>query len=706
MKKMVCIITVFIMLLVFNITPVSAISPFEGYRYDYWNTALPMPNGYDAVDLYTAEKMEIDKFGASDINDLNDPSDLFCAADGSFYIVDTGNNRILKLNSSFICIEEFKTFTLENGETTELSSPNGIYVDSDGLMYIADTNNYRVVIANQEGKVKGEIVKPDTDIFPDGVEFAATKVLKDQRGVFYVLVNGLYYGAASFNRNYEFTGFYGSNKVKLNASQLVEVAWRKIFPKESTKYQSNYVPLELSNMCLDKDGYVYTCTSTKNTSEKIRKLNGIGLNILNQTDFGDALASYENGVSTDTSFIDIAVDENGFINALDYTRGRVFQYDEEGELMFIYGGIGNQLGLFQIPTAIETYKGKVYILDKQKKAITVFEPNTLARKTHYAISLYNKGLYEEAIQPWKDVLRTDTGNTFAYKSIGKAYFAQENYELAMENYQQGQDRTGFSKAYKEYRTQRIRHYFPLIGGIVAVLLIILFTFVKRRKLAPVLLKVGIKVKTEPTSSSVHGIGYIGYILRHPIEGYEEMKYKKGGNPLIALGIIAIWFVLMVLKYTSTGFVYNSNKPGQINIGIIFLSTVCIVALWVVANWSLCTLLDGEGKMREIFVHSVYALVPYIATVAISIVLSNVLTLDEGAFVTWITLFGVLWSGFLLYSAMMTLHNYSGAKTFVCLFLTVVAMVVIAFLLILCFTLVQQMVSFAVTIWRELSFRMY
>lgn len=706
MKKMVCIITVFIMLLMFNITPVSAISPFEGYRYDYWNTALPMPNGYDAVDLYTAEKMEIDKFGTSDINDLNDPSDLFCAADGSFYIADTGNNRILKLNSYFICIEEFKTFTLENGGTTELSSPNGIYVDSDGLMYIADTNNYRVVIANQEGKVKGELVKPDTDIFPEGVEFAATKVLKDQRGVFYVLVNGLYYGAASFNRNYEFTGFYGSNKVKLNASQLAEVAWRKIFPKESTKYQSNYVPLELSNMCVDKDGYVYTCTSTQNTSEKIRKLNGIGLNILNQTNFGDALASYENGVSTDTSFIDIAVDENGFINALDYTRGRVFQYDEEGELMFIYGGIGNQLGLFQTPTAIETYNGKVYILDKQKKTITVFEPNTLAQKTHYAISLYNKGLYEEAIQPWKDVLRTDTGNTFAYKSIGKAYFAQENYELAMENYQQGQDRTGFSKAYKEYRTQRIRHYFPLIGGIVTVLLIILFTYIKRRKLAPVLSKIGIKVKTEPASSSVHGIGYIGYILRHPIEGYEEMKYKQGGNPLIALGILAIWFVLMIFKYTSTGFVYNSNKPGQINIGIIFLSTVCIAALWVVANWSLCTLLDGEGKMREIFVHSVYALVPYIATVAISIILSNVLTLDEGAFITWITLFGILWSGFLLYSAMMTLHNYSGAKTFVCLFLTVVAMVVIAFLLILCFTLVQQMISFAVTIWRELSFRMY
>lgn len=707
MRKIICIITVFLMLLTFNITSVSAISPYEGYRYDYWNTALPMPNGYDAVDVYTAEKMGIDKFGDDeDVKDLNDPSDLFYGPDECFYIADTGNNRILKLNSAFVCIDEFKSFTLKNGEKTELSSPTGIFVDSDGLMFIADKGNCRVLIAKQNGEVKGEMVKPDTDIFPEGVEFAATKVLKDQRGVFYVLVEGLYYGAASFNRDYEFTSFYGANKVKLSAAQLVEVAWRKVFPKEANQYQSNYVPLELSNMCVDKDGYVYTCTSTKNTSEKIRKLNGLGLNILNQTNFGDALATYENGVSTDTSFVDLAVDENGFINALDYTRGRIFQYDEQGELTFVYGGAGDQLGLFRTPVAIETCNGKVYVLDKQKKSITVFEPNTLAKKTHYAISLYNKGLYEEAIEPWNEVLRTDTGNIFAYKSIGNAYFAQEKYELAMENYMQGQDRAGYSKAYKEYRTQVIRHYFPLIGGIVIVLVIVFFCYIKRRKLAPVLKKIGIKVKTEPESVEIKGIGYIGYILRHPIEGYEEMKYKHGGNPLIAFGILAIWFILMIFDYTSKGFAYNSNKTGQINIGIILLSTVFIVALWVVANWSLCTLLDGEGKMYQIFIHSTYALVPYIATVGVSVILSNFLTLDEGAFITWITLFGLMWSGFLLYCAMMTLHNYSGGKTFLCMFLTVVAMIVIAFLIILAFTLVQQFISFAVTIWRELSFRMY
>ena len=673
---------------------VSAVSPYEGYRYDYWDTALPMPNGYDATEIITAQEMKLDKLGKTESTVLSEPSDLFCAPDGSFYIADSGNDRILKLNNNFECTKEFVTFTLKNGEKTTLSGPSGIFVDEKGVMYIADTGNTRVLVCDQSGKVSGELQKPTADIFPEGVDFTATKVLKDQRGIIYVLVDGLYYGAASFDRNYQFTGFYGSNKVKLSASQLIELAWRKIFPEDSAQYQASYVPLELSNICIDANGYVYTCTSTKNTTEKIRKLNGNGLNILKESSFGDAQATYENGVSTDTSFVDLAVDDSGFINALDYTRGRVFQYDEEGELMFVFGGTGDQQGLFQMPVAVETYGDNVYVLDKQKRSITVFKPNELAEKIHYAISLYNKGLYDDAIEPWNEVLRTDTGNTFAYKSIGKAYFAQEKYELAMQYYKQGQDRTGYSKAYKEYRTQKIRNNFPLIAVVASVIVIAVFVYIKRVKLAPVLAHVGIKVKTEKDFTPPTGIKCIGSILRHPIDGYSEMKYHKSGKLSVAIGIVAVWFVFMILKYTSTGFAYNGNKPGRINIGIILLSTVCMVLLWAVANWSLCTLLDGEGKFMEILIHSTYALVPYVASIGITVLLSNVLTLDEGAFISWITFFGLLWSGMLLYCAVMTVHNYSGGKTFVCLFLTVCAMVVIAFLIILAFTLVQQMVSFA------------
>ena len=52
------------------------------------------------------------------------------------------------------------------------------------------------------------------------------------------------------------------------------------------------------------------------------------------------------------------------------------------------------------------------------------------------------------------------------------------------------------------------------------------------------------------------------------------------------------------------------------------STIVLFAAWVVGNWSVCTLLDGEGTMRNICVYSAYALVPYIAQTFICVVLSR------------------------------------------------------------------------------------
>ena len=91
---------------------------------------------------------------------------------------------------------------------------------------------------------------------------------------------------------------------------------------------------------------------------------------------------------------------------------------------------------------------------------------------------------------------------------------------------------------------------------------------------------------------------------------------------------------------------------------------------------------------------------------ICIILSNVLSADEDVFITWIKILGILWSALLLFCGMMTLHNYTGARTFFSIIITLIGMVIIVFLIVLAFSLVQQMVAFVMTIVRELQFRRY
>ena len=77
---------------------------------------------------------------------------------------------------------------------------------------------------------------------------------------------------------------------------------------------------------------------------------------------------------------------------------------------------------------------------------------------------------------------------------------------------------------------------------------------------------------------------------------------------------------------------------------LLVQSVVYFITWVVGNWALCTLLDGEGTFKKIFIYSAYALVPYIVCTFIAVILSNVLIKDESIWITAVQWIGLGWSG--------------------------------------------------------------
>ena len=679
-------------------TTASAAPPGDSYIYDYWDEAVPAPAGYSVARTVNAEQAGTTAFVT--------PQDLFRGPDGLLYLADTGNNRIVVLDQDCRFVREYRDFTQADGTTTQLNKPNGVFVTAGGELYIADKENDRVLISDPEGMVKGSLLRPESDIFPENVHFKPTKVIVEGSGKAFVLVEGLFYGAVSYDADGRFIGFYGSNRVQLSLVQMADLVWRKLFEEDNKATVERYVPVEFSNLTADKDNYISTCTKAMNTTAKIKKLNVLGLNILHTDAFGDLEVVWSTGGSiSDTQFVDLCVDENGFINALDFERGRIFQYDNEGNLMFVTGGKGNQKGLFRMPSAIESVDGKLLVLDADKGNITVFEPTAYAGKVHRAMALYNQGLYEQAIGPWQEVLTLNGNNYYAHASLGKAYYDKGDYTQAMEQFRLGNDRAGYSKAYKEQRTEFIRRHFALFSILLLLLLAGLLLLLKKKKVRAYLTAHGVRLK-EPQPKPLKGFRYIGYILRHPVEGYEEMRYRKNGSVGVSLLILLLWFLGLIFSYQMTGFIFNHNRLETLNIGLLFCSSIVPFLLWVVANWCFCTLLNGEGRIKGIFVFSAYALVPYVAALYVTLLLSNVLTLDEGVFSTWLLLLGALYTAFLLFSAIRVLHQYSGGKTIVSILLTLLGMLIVVFLAALAFSLVRQVVTFVMTIVREYTYRVY
>ena len=200
------------------------------------------------------------------------------------------------------------------------------------------------------------------------------------------------------------------------------------------------------------------------------------------------------------------------------------------------------------------------------------------------------------------------------------------------------------------------------------------------------------------------MGWLKHVIFHPVEGFEDMRWKKQGSMKIALIIVFLLFVVMVADRQLTGFQFNTAYVKVFNVVPLLVQSVVYFFTWVIGNWALCTLFDGEGTMKNIFCVSAYALLPYLFSEVIVIIASNFLLRTEGGFITFFRYLGIVWSVVLMISAMKTVHQYSIPKTLVAMLFTIVAMVIILFLAVLLLTLFQQVFVFGYSVYTELMYR--
>ena len=194
------------------------------------------------------------------------------------------------------------------------------------------------------------------------------------------------------------------------------------------------------------------------------------------------------------------------------------------------------------------------------------------------------------------------------------------------------------------------------------------------------------------------------VLGRPSSELYEMKYYKLWPIWPTVIILLCWFAAEVLSAYSTDFKFNYRNLTEINILYTLGATIWLYLMFVVVNWAVTTLMDGKGKLREIFCATSYALIPYAAAKVFCVCLSHFVIMEEGAFLTVIEAFALLYSVFIFMAAMMTIHDYTLMKATFSVALSAAGIVFVLFLLVLFFGLLQQVTLFAQTIYMELQLR--
>ena len=686
-------------------TASSASTAYSTYTYSSDGYVLLSPDAYVPSSTYTG-------FGK--------PVDIFCDSDENVYVVDAAagvGGAVYILDPYFNVTGFINVFINEQGVADYFSGPSGVYV-TDKYIYVCDTGNSRIVMFDKDTHEFLKVVpKPVSNLFDEDAIYSPVAIAVDEYGRMFIVSSTTYEGIIVMSDNGDFYGFIGAQKT--SSASGISAFLENLGLKD--KNADENISKEYNNITIDSENFIYVTINTLKESDQqnaitsrdgtyapVKKFNASGLDVLNRNGFfapsGEVKVSTSktDRITGPSSITDVAIGPEGTWSIVDQKRSKIFTYDFEGNLLFAFGDkLGNQTGNINNIAAFCYQGDNLLIVDASSSSITSF------RRTEYGDilinALRNQNLrnYETAVEDWQEILKRNNNFDIAYIGIGKALARDGDYSQAMEYFKYSHEQGGrYASAYKQVRKEWASKYFVVIPIVVVVFLVAITLFFgfagKVNKRAS--LKVG-------TKSIGEEILYAFHIMVHPFDGFWDLKHEKRGSVRSAFIILLIVVASFAYQSLGTGYIFNQEgTKGYDGIYSTIISVVIPIMLWVIANWCLTTLFDGEGKFSDIFVATCYSLIPLPLFIIPSTMISNVLVPDEEGIITTLMAIGWLWTGMLLYFGMMTTHGYSFFKNLITVIVTIIGMAIIMFLAILFFVLMSKLYNLFSQLFVEISFR--
>lgn len=697
------------------------LSQFAGAYYSYKTYTYDIDGNYmQSPDAYVPSEV-VDSASIGLKTDLNNPADIDVDSKNNLYIADTGNNRIVVLNNRFKLRFVIESFTNDQGVKDTFSAPEGVFVNDD-YIYVCDTTNSRIVLFDKEGNFKKIISAPESSEIQADDLYQPKAVAVDASGRMYIVSKTTPQGIIAMDADGKFQGFIGAQKTTISAWA---VFWRKFQTDEQRAGSETYVATEYENITIDWQGCVYvTTTSIEDSSvlsaingksktgeyAPVKKLNTQGDEILARNGFwppsGEVKVrtstSSTNSISGPSKLVDVALGPENTWSIIDSKRSKIYTYDSDGRLLFIFGDTGGQLGNMDQVKAIAYMGNEILVLDNSSDndSITVFKRTEYGNILISAIANQTALNYEQAASDWEEILMRNNNFDEAYVGIGKTNYREGNYEGAMDMYESAYDTTNYSNAFKQARKGWVAKYaiwIPVIVVVVVLALYFFFKYVGKRNK-----EVAVRLNGKRTYWEEVIYGF--HVIMHPFDGYWDLKHERRGSVRGAL----TWLVIAIatFSYNAIGTAYLFNPyGGYLNIFGQIISLIVPLLLWVISNWCLTTLFEGEGSFKDIFIASCYALVPIPLVMIPSTLLTNVFSLSEAQIVTMLAAIMWVWVGILIFFGSQVTHDYSLGKNMLTSVGSIVGMAFIMFIVLLFSSLVQKIVGFISSIVVEISYRL-
>ncbi|MBO5312390.1 MAG: YIP1 family protein [Clostridia bacterium] len=717
MKKITRVFVLVFALLMLLPLGVSAVIPYSTYTYSIDGLVLDSPDAYVP---YGNGPIGSSTLGL-ELN-MKTPSDIESDKAQNVYITDKDNNRIIILDKFYKLKRIIKDFVNADGVEDTFNVPMSTFVVDDGDfkgMYVCDKGNKRIVVFDQDtGEFIRLINQPESELIDS---FDPSSCVVDKYGRIYVASSMTQNGIMVMTSAGQFINFIGAPKVTVKGIQAI-IALISPAAVDKGSIPTTYTSLELDSTTGEfvygtivfaenyEQNQLEGLTTKTSDFSPVRLLNANGTDIMKRNGFfapaGEVavelnakITQANSGAPTGVSQIrDVTSGPDGVWSIIDSKRSKVYTYDSDGNLLYIFGDKGSQFGNLERSASI-TYQGtNILVLDEQTASFTVYRRTQYAEVLSGAIRKQNERDYEGATKEWEKVLASNNNFDTAYVAIGKALYRAGQYDKAIGYFENAFDIENYATAFKEVRSQFMESWFVLvIVGIVAV-------FIGLVKLMGLAGKINKKAAVKAGKKTyIEEFFYGFHLIFHPFDGYWDLKHEKRGSMRASVTFLALTVLAFYFQSSTQGFYYNPQRTTTTLFAQI--SSVLIpFFLWIIANWCFTTLFDGEGSLKDIFIATAYGLYPLPLFIIVSTLLTHVLVGTESQITTLLITVAVIWMAFLIIIGMQVTHDYSTGKNILTVIATIVGMVFIMFIALLFTTLISKMTALVTTIASELSYR--
>ena len=630
---------------------------------------------------------------------LNQPNDLFVFG-RDLYIADTGNRRIM--------IYDMDAKTVREITNDAFVSPMGLFVNKEKL-YIADSGAQAIFICDHNGNIQTTITRPeDSPLMSSSSIFKPTNVVVTEENNLFVAGEGSYDGLMQFSEDGTFQGYFAANKRSLS---LLERIQDLVFTREQKEQLLTRKPRAIQNIDISDRGLIYSVTQSSEVSYAWRKAETKTSNSLKLHNMaGTNILSTEKFMDDEWNFVDVAAGPYGNSYALTYT-GLVYEYDSNGELLFSFGGraVGNdRYGLFAYAAALDMDdSGFLYVLDKERGIVQVYTPTDFAVLNHRAIYDLENGNYKASEENWGELLKLNGMSRIAHVGYGKSMLRQQRYSEALNHFKIANDRENYSECFWEVRNVIINKYivWVVVSAFVLVLLFMVKNMIWGRKKK---YYDSYELLKERPASGIkrfkEDVSYSFSMLRHPIDAIYYLKVGKRGSVVSAVFLLLLGYLVYMADILGKGFIFSENSLSALSPVLISLLYVICVILFVVGNYMMAAINEGEGTLKNIIIFLGYSLTPYIIFGMAGIAVSYVLTLNEAFLITLLQAIGICWSAALVFLSIANTHNYTIRETVKNILLTLVFAILALVLVAILYLVWDKVLVFIKELIAEVKYR--